>query len=227
MSIKWNDHFNVRAEQFKPAYNREELTSSTSLQFIDRSILNETVTHGYDLGVMFHGNFFDKKLEYAAYATNENNNRNNFNFNNELLFGGRLIYNILGQHGYTMSDVTNSEEHQLAVGAARSLNKPIAAGEDTIIASSADVAWRYNGWSFLGEGDFIKNSTDDLETLGFLGQAGYFIVPEKFEVANGVIPLDVGVTNGYKFGGSLNISSKGITSSSRQIMACCSTVRSF
>ncbi|MDO8520002.1 MAG: porin [Deltaproteobacteria bacterium] len=210
LNYKFKDQAQIRAGQFKPAFNREELTSSTSLQFVDRSILNEVFSHGYDLGAMLHGAFFDKKLEYNLYVTNEGNNRNNINLNNEMLYGLRVAYNILGQHGYTQSDVTDSEEHQLVVGAAGSYNKPVAVAQDTIINATGDVAWRYNGFSFVGEGGYSKDTTAATSVFGYLAQAGYFVVPEKFEIAGrfaGVSP-NTGA-KGYEAGACLNYFIKG------------------
>lgn len=212
LNYKFADQFQIRAGQFKPMFNREELTSSTSLQFVDRSLLNEVMTHGYDLGMMFHGAAYDQKLEYGLFVTNEGNNRNNFNFNNEVLVGGRVNWNVLGQHGYSQSDVKNSEDHQLSTGVAFSVNKPVGAAEDTISNYTGDVGWKYRGFSFHGEGGLSIDHTASTKIFGFLGQAGYFIVPEKFEVAArgaGVIPTAAGLTNGYEIGGTLNYFIKG------------------
>jgi len=212
LNYKFNDAIQIRGGQFKPAFNREELTSSTAQQFVGRSINNDVFTHGYDLGAMILGGFFDKKLEYAAYVTNENNNRNTFNLNNDMLFGARLDWNILGQHGFSFADVNDSDEHQLTVGMALSGNKPAASGDDFVHNYTADVSWKYNGFSLFGEGDFSRNHGDKTEILGFVTQAGYFIVPKKFEVAArfaGVMPLDAGVTNGYEADLGVNYYFKG------------------
>lgn len=212
LNYKFSDYFAIQAGQFKPFYNREELTSSTGLQFVDRSISNEVFSHGYDMGVGFLGAFFDKKLEYSLYAVNEGNSRNALNFNNELLFGGRLNWNIMGQHGYTQSDVKDSEEHQLVAGTAFSYNPQSRLGNNNTVAVEGDVAYRYQGLSLYGETNYGQNTDSDLQIIGFVGQAGYFLVPERFEFAArgaAVIPTTAGVINGYEFGGALNYFVKG------------------
>lgn len=210
INYAFTDEIQILFGQFKPFYNREEQTSSSKLQFVDRSISNDVFTFARDLGVALHGKVFDKKLEWGAFLTNEGVGRNTTNANNSFLMGGRLAYNILGSHGYTMSDVNYSEDPQLALGVAANFNKPAASGNNSTIASTGDLAFRYKGFSALTEGHFVRDTTASVSTYGVLGQAGYFIVPKKFEVAaraTGIFPT--GNTKGYEIGGGLNYFFKG------------------
>ncbi|MDO8494837.1 MAG: porin [Deltaproteobacteria bacterium] len=192
--------------QFKPYFNRQEFCSSTKNQFVDDSLLNEVFSFGRDVGFALHGDVLDEKLEYAIFVTNDAANRNTTNSNKHLLAGGRLVYNVMGKHGYTMSDVEDSSEHHLAVGLAANHNK-VTTGNSSLIAASGDIAYRHHGFSALGEGDFLNNSTLGTYTYGFLAQAGYFLTPKHWEVAGrfaGIIPTAAGVTNGYETGLALN-----------------------
>ncbi|MBI2082482.1 MAG: hypothetical protein HYT76_02840 [Deltaproteobacteria bacterium] len=206
--------FAIRAGQFKTPYNREELTASWRHQLVDLSLANEVFSYERDIGLTLFGNLPDKKLEYALFAMNEGNNRNVTNNNNELLLGGRILFNISGDHGYTMSDVDHSEEVQLALGLASSYNKVgnAPAADQSLITNTADIAYRYLGASFIGEWHYMRNTTTDANTYGFMGQAGYFLIPKKFEVAGrfaGVIPAAAGVTNGYESTAGLNYYFRG------------------
>ncbi|MBI2981767.1 MAG: hypothetical protein HYY44_05685 [Deltaproteobacteria bacterium] len=209
LELYLQEWFAIRAGQFKTPYNREELTASWRHQLVDLSLANEVFSYERDIGLTLFGNLPDKKLEYALFAMNEGNNRNVTNNNNELLLGGRLLFNIAGDHGYTMSDVDHSEEVQLALGLASSYNKVAnaPATDQSLVTNTADIACRYLGASFLGEWHFMRNTTTDANTYGFMGQAGYFLIPEKFEAAArfaGVVPAAAGVANGYESTAGLN-----------------------
>lgn len=194
----------IRAGQFKPFYNREELTPATKQQFVDRSLVNEVFSFGRDLGVAAHGKCHDNKFEYAFYATNEGANRSTANNNIMFLIGGRFVGNILGKHGYIMSDIENSTDPILALGVAANFNRTatsITSDDESVMAITGDVAFRYLGVSFLGEGNYFRNWNESADTFGVLGQVGYFVLSEKFEIAGrfgGVIPRTAGAANGYE-----------------------------
>ncbi|MBX7149378.1 OprO/OprP family phosphate-selective porin [bacterium] len=213
LNYKYNEQLNIMVGQAKPLFNREELTSDTEQQFIGYTIANEVFTHERDMGVWIHGKAFEKKLEYGVFMTNEGLNRNKTNQNNDFLFGGRVVYNILGNHGYTFGAVKHPEDHQLAVGAAVDYNAADSnGGGDKIIATTGDIAYMYKNFSAFGAGYFARDTDADATLLGFSGQAGYFIIPEKFEVVGrfaGVIPKATGVTNGYEAGGAVNYYFRG------------------
>lgn len=212
LNYRVSDGFNIRAGQYKSAFSREELSSSVKLQFIDRSIANEVFTHARSLNLTFHGSFFEKELEYAIYVANDIARRNVTNFNNEIVFGGRLGWNALGHHGYTQSDVKGHEDLALSFGLAASLDRPfVAANDPTLIGSVFDVALMYRGFSFLGEFNYLRNQTASTNNFGFMGQAGYFIVPEHFEAAlRGAAVIARGAaTNGYETTAGLNYFFKG------------------
>lgn len=207
VNYRFNDAIQVRAGQFKPAYNREEFTSSSKLQLVDRSIVNDVFSYGRDLGVAFHGSVLDKALEYEVFLTNEGNSNNQTNANNEMLFGGRLTYNVLGQHGYTMGDVENSEDHHLAISAAANFSQPRASADDSIGAGAVDLAYRHAGLSVLLEADAARDFDSETNVIGTLAQAGYFIVPQRFEIAargGAVFVTDDNAGNGYEVGGGLS-----------------------
>ncbi len=197
----------VKAGQFKAPYNREELTSSTKLQFVDRSVNNEAFSFGRGLGIEMHGKPVDRWLEYSVFAVNDGNNINAANRNLMFLVGGRLVFNILGEPGYTISDLDFSETPKLAVGIAGNYNRlGGTVPEATTIATTSDVILQYRGFSLYGEGNYLRNHTAKTNTFGFLGEAGYFLIPKRFEVAGrfaGVVPTG-GVTKGYEAGACFN-----------------------
>jgi hypothetical protein len=208
--------FAVKGGQFKVPYNLEELISDLKGQFIDRPITNDVFTFNRDLGVAFHGRPWGKVFDYTIYAMNEGTNRNASNKNNEMLFGGRFVLNVLGDHGYTSGDPEETEEPQLMLGTAANFNRVgSAAGgaaDQSVISATGDAAFRYKGFSTIGAGYYLRNQTASTNIFGFHSQAGYFVIPHHLEVVGrfcGVIPTSVGVTNGYEAGGGLGYYFKG------------------
>lgn len=199
----------IKAGQFKVPFNLGELIPDSKQQFIDRSQTDDALSYGRDIGLDLHGRVIDKKLEYHAFVFNEGLNPNKFNKNNEFLFGARVGYNILGDHGYVAADVDDSEDPQLMIGTAATFNRvgSPAVSDQSVIAATGDVAFRYRGFSTIGAGYYLRNQSAKTNTLGFEGQAGYFIVPKHFEAVArfvGVIPTASGVANGYEAGAGLN-----------------------
>jgi len=214
LNYDFDNGIQIQVGQFKPYFNREQLTSSTELQFVDRSLTNEVFNFGRDLGLAIHGGVYDDALEYAIFASNDGANRNVLNNNQFLLIGGRFVWNAIGNHGYTLSDVGRSDEAQLAVGAAANYNQVSGpgGGNTKLIAATGDVAFRYQGFSFLGEGHWLRNGTAGTgpqHTFGALGQVGYFLTDE-FEVVGryaAVMIPSTGAfnsTEGYEGGAGLN-----------------------
>lgn len=216
VNYAFNDGIQIKAGQFKVPFNLEELISDSKTQFIDRPITNDTFGFNRDLGIDLHGRFFEKRFEYDLYVLNEGTNQNTNNNNNEMLLGGRFVWNILGVggHGYTSADPEDSEEPQLMIGTAANFNRvgAPAVADQSVISATGDAAFRYRGFSTLGTGYYLRNQTAGTNTFGFLGQTGYFIVPTHFEVVArfaGVVPTAAGVPNGFETGGGLGYYFKG------------------
>lgn len=200
--------FEIKAGQFKVPYNLEELVADQKNQFIDRPISNDVFSFNRDLGVALHGRPWGKIFDYTVYAMNEGTNRNASNKNNEMLFGGRFIFNALGDAGYSTADPDDTADPQLMLGVAGNFNRvgAPAAPDQSVISATGDALFRYRGFSALAAGYYLRNHTASTNTFGFIGQTGYFIIPHHLEVMArycGVIPTAAGVTNGYEAGGGL------------------------
>lgn len=202
--------FQIWFGQGKVPFNREELTSSSKLQFVDRSVSNESFTFARDLGLQLHGVVADQRVEWAVFAFNDGVNRNRRNSNDEFLLGARAVWHVLGHHGYAMSDVDQSAAPQLAWGVAGNYNRlgvgeAASGAEATVYAATTDVAFKWAGWSAHIEGHWLKDATSRQTVYGGLAQFGYFIMPEHLEVvARGAAVLPKGATKGYEFGGGVN-----------------------
>ncbi len=228
LDYKFNPAIRLRTGQFKIPYNRQQMTSSGSQQFVDRSLASDefrfstvdstsrttctlpgggTVTgsgiscgggatsastttntvrkYHYDIGLMLHGEFLDKKLEYAV-AVSNGNGTNRVNSNNDFLYTGRLSWNVMGDYGYSESDLNDSEHPSLAVGLLSGYNVRDI-DETKFLQLGTDIGFKYRGFSLQGE-YFLRNNNptgaaNSTKDHGYYAQAGYFIVPKKFEIA--------------------------------------------
>ncbi len=204
LNYAFADGFQMKVGEFKVPYEREELTPDYELQFVDYSINNEVFTFERSLGLTVHGKPFGRPFEYDVFVMNGGNSRNTSNRNASLLTGARLLFNILGEPGYTMPDLKHSEALQLSFALAGNYTR-LAKPDASAILASSDLTFTYKGLSLYGEGNYFRNQMLKTNLYGFLGEAGYFIVPEKFQIAAryaGVIPTK-GVTKGYEVGGAL------------------------
>lgn len=208
--FNYNTKKGVEAQlgQFKVYYDREELTPDHIIQFVDHSLVNEVFSFRRDIGAALHGRPFGKTFEYWVYGMNNAQNINQVNRSNFAILGTRLVFNVLGDPGYTMGDYEDADDPELSLGVASAVNKvgPPALASQFISATTADVLFKHRGYSFTGEGHFYWNQATKAKVYGVLAQTGYFIVPKRFEVAarfSGVVVSGPG-TNGYEMGGCLN-----------------------
>ncbi len=79
-----------RVGQFKVPFNREELTSSSELQLVERSIVNEQFSLGRDIGTALYGVISN----YFVYGLGifDGNGRNAFSTDSNMLYVGRLMF---------------------------------------------------------------------------------------------------------------------------------------
>lgn len=208
--FNYNTKKGVEAQlgQFKVYYDREELTPDHVIQFVDHSLINEVFSFHRDIGAALHGRPFGKTFEYWVYAMNNAQNLNQVNRSNFAIMGTRLVFNVLGDPGYTMGDYEDADSPELSFGVASAVNKvgPPALASQFLSATTADVLFKHRGYSFTGEGHFYWNKATKAKVYGVLAQTGYFIVPKRFEAAarfSGVVVSGPG-TNGYEIGGCLN-----------------------
>ncbi len=212
---QWNKYFQIKTGQFFVFYDHENLEPTWALQFVDRSIINAVLGFERDLGVDIHGTLFSDHLEYDLFLMN-GDGRNQINLNNKLMIGGRIVMNILGKHNYLISDLEKLCDPNLAIGVAAIDDKGNESiNNNRLIRVTSDIAFRYRGFSALALVNRAYNSAKSKTDYGLLGQMGYFLLPERFEVAgrwarifkNGALgtdtidPKEAGASLNYYFNG--------------------------
>ncbi len=153
-------------------------------------------------GLTVSGNIKDKLL-YGVTVTNGDNPNGNStftsNFNKRMSSSFRLQYNILKDPGYAESDLGWSETpaFDVAVGGGYLDQGNIDAySSGTVyyrynLQGTADATFKYKGLSVIGAiygriqyaTSLVTNNYMSLQDVGYYGQAGYFVIPKKLEVA--------------------------------------------
>ncbi len=146
--------------------------------------VNTTRQFHYDTGMIVWGNAFDRKLEYYAGIMN-GTGPNRVDTNNRFLYTGRAVYNILGNYGYSESDVEFSEHPSLVIGASGGYKKQEVTNAN-LFQQGAELGFKYKGASLQGE--FYGRQTNpptarNTKDYGYYVQAGYFVIPRHFEIA--------------------------------------------
>jgi phosphate-selective porin len=205
MILTWDvtgDHrFRITGGQFKVPLGRQEMTSSTYLQFADRDILSGEFTRGRDVGLLLDGLVARGKIEYAAGIFNGNPASRLGNDNQAFQYNARVVFQPFGLVRYSESDfetrapvippaVPRAHKTLLAVGLSVEHNDLHGAGSrvndfSTSIVS-ADVVLKRSGASLFAEyfGRHRNPETGpSFRSDGWHAQAGYFLLRDRLEAA--------------------------------------------
>lgn len=204
-AILLDKYMEVRVGQQTIPYIRQHQISSSNQQFIDRSLASKEfinaddvdsdgdgvpdklVKNGRDIGIQLHGMPYGKKFEYQVGIFN-GHGTNTTNVNNDFLYMGRFVGNIMGFAGYGYEgDWEDRESPALALGGSANYNVRNISG-DKVTSLGAEGVLKWKGFSLTGEfffrninpGDPLLTNTND---IGYYAQAGYFVLPKRFEVA--------------------------------------------
>ena len=186
--------FMIKAGQYKVPFGRQELTSSGSQQFVDRAAVSNTFARGRDIGVQLWGTPFSSKIDWRIGVFNGNGRTVSRNDNDDLQLNARLMWQPFGDVKYSESDFESTDKPLLALGVGYESNEfPIAAAgatpahADDRAITAFDAAFKYKGFSFFGElfqrEHDRTNNVSDFDDEGYILQAGYFVVPKRFEIA--------------------------------------------
>lgn len=181
--------FQLKAGQFKVPFGRQELTSSGSQQFVDRSLVSNEYARGRDIGVQVWGLPAKGKLDWRFGVFNGNGRTVSRNDNDEYQYNARVTFQPFGDVKYSEGDFESTGRPLLAIAGQYESNDRAGAtaGDDrSRDIAGGDVVFKYKGFFLFGE--YFTSSDEfevaaDRDTDGYNVQAGYFVVPQKFEVA--------------------------------------------
>lgn len=201
--ITWNRHAaaNVRVGQFKTPFGYEQLFSDPRLLTLERSLVNDRLTVGRQLGAQVAGDLLEKRLSYAVGAFNGNGANNNFNDDEHFMIVGRFsgvawqgkAFNqsatwFAGVNGFS-SDDTNvgfSSEFGFDSTPATSDRDNIFAGNR--LASGVDTVFQAGPLELTAE--YLKvrfeprsrRPSPKVSADGWYVQAAAYVIPQRLQV---------------------------------------------
>ncbi|HEX6864636.1 MAG TPA: porin [Thermoanaerobaculia bacterium] len=193
--------FQVKFGQFKVPFGRQELTSSGSQQFVDRAAVTNRFARGRDIGLQLWGTPAAGKLDWRVGIFNGNGRTTSRNDNDEFQTNARLTFQPFGDVKYSESDFESTDRPLFAIAAEYESNERPVALAGTTPAHNADreivggdVVFKFKGFSFFGALHDSSNDRDnnvaDFDDGGFVAQAGYFLIRNKFEIAARLAEID-------------------------------------
>ncbi|MFQ5597492.1 MAG: porin [Nitrospiria bacterium] len=188
IDIKHYKHVKVRLGQFKVPFNRQQLAFFGDLQFVDTAHasqqFNANLVNARDIGISFIGEHQEHRIEYFVGIFN-GNGLNGDNDSSKYLSVLRVVFNPFGRMSISESDVEETEEKRLSVGAgiaydAGDRNASAIRGSARTLAF--EIAFKHRGKSIQGE-YFFRDHDRNIDADGGYIQGGFFLVPQKIELA--------------------------------------------
>jgi phosphate-selective porin OprO and OprP len=192
--------FMVKFGQYKVPFGLQELTSSGSQQFVDRSQVSNTYARGRDTGIQLWGRLLGDKIEWRAGAFNGNGLTRTINDNDKFQYNARLMWQpngsqVLNQRAwvtgalYSESDFesTTAPIYAVAINWDSQNNFNATTGNDQKWqAFSLDGIYKYKGFSVNGMYAFANRKPetgDEFNADGYFIQAGKLFSRRRYEVA--------------------------------------------
>jgi phosphate-selective porin OprO/OprP len=173
--------------QGKIFFGRQELTSDTRLQFVDRSITSERFAPKRDQGLALIGQDRLKHFEYQVGVYNGNGPNQATNDNKDYAQAARLVWTPLGEYKLEDSSLDYPDKPLVALGGAAFFNTTgTGTGERDIERFGAEFAFKLKGLNMTGE--YFTETSDPVvganaDTDGWYYQLGYLFPNKKVELA--------------------------------------------
>jgi hypothetical protein len=199
------DYLQPRVGQFKVPFDREFLDSGFALPFVERSIASSQFSLQRDTGLQLSGALLEKRVAYAVGMFNGSGANQN-NVNTDYMYVGRVVWQPFGPYPYAQPPLGSKKDPLLAVGVAAAYLPSLDPGERKSLAGvlgstdvvpvesdvfqfTGDVAFKYQGFSFEAGYHYRDINPNrpttfgDTAAWGMYALAGYFLIPDKFELA--------------------------------------------
>jgi phosphate-selective porin len=199
---KGKKQFMIKVGQYKVPFGLQELTSSGSQQLVDRALVSNVFFRGRDTGATVWGVLGSNKLEYRAGLFNGAGLTRAANDNDKFQYNARVSFQPNGAVPLGTYSGAHQSESDFET---RALGKPIfvvsGAFEQNDLSNVAtefktnikstlweiDAIFKYRGFSATGMYAWGKrepqSGAQEFDTKGWFAQAGYFLKPEKWEIA--------------------------------------------
>lgn len=189
--INWNKYAyaNIRGGQFKTAYGYEQIYQDPRLYTIERSLPNDRLTLGRQIGVQVNGDFFEKRFSYGTGVFNGNGLNTTANDNDSFLVLGRVQGALYQKSDVSVAmgvNVFHSEDTDLTQPA--DLGLPNVSFTGTRFGQGIDSQLRYGPFEFWAEYLRVRFTPEESPTFdhfdadGWYAQASYMVIPQKLMV---------------------------------------------
>lgn len=128
-TVAYNNNIAPRVGQWKVPFGRDELNSSSALQFVNRSIVNDEFGLGRDRGVAILGGFGPQYNFSYSLGMFNGDGRNGESIDSNMLYAGRI------QYGYGGEGDKFKANSSFATGSAYSI-KPNFAKKPTLVVGA-------------------------------------------------------------------------------------------
>ena len=91
------NRFRIKFGQFKPGWGRQEMTSSGSQSFVDRSEVSNQYARGRETGLALWGTTANNKIEWRAGISNGNSMTRSANDNDAFQYNARIMFQPSGR----------------------------------------------------------------------------------------------------------------------------------
>lgn len=196
--ITWNRHAeaNIRVGQFKTPFGYEQLVSDPRLILIERSLVNDRLTQGRQLGMQVGGDLLDKRLAYAAGVFNGNGANNNFNDDDSFLSAAR-VSGVLWRKGTSVWSVGGnafSSEDTSVSATGFGFQSDTFAGERLGTGIDTQLtAGPFELWAEYLAVDWEPAAGTEIASDGWYVQGSYFFIPDRLQAvlkAESFDPID-------------------------------------
>src|SRR5581483_7835255 len=107
----------IQGGQMKTPYSRQEYTSDSKLEFVDRALATNNFRFERHKGILLIGTPLNSLIEYYAGVFNTTGRNGPLNGTNDLLYLGRFVVNPLGPVPYSEGDFGPTPTPLVAIGA--------------------------------------------------------------------------------------------------------------
>jgi phosphate-selective porin len=179
---KGKRRFHAKIGQFKVPFGRQELTSSGSQQFVDRSQVSNQYARGRDIGAQLWGSLGGNTWEWRVGLFNGNGLTQSADNNTGKQVNARLMWQLGGRNvGYSESDFESADKPLFALAANYEHNDfhRVTTGNDLQDdVFGFDYSFKFKRFSSVAEYYVRERSPEtgaEFNSDGYFVQAGFFL----------------------------------------------------
>ncbi len=195
-ATKGGNRFRIKFGQFKPAWGRQEMTSSGSQSFVDRAEVSNQYARGRETGLALWGTTSNNKVEWRAGISNGNSMTRTSNDNDAFQYNARVMFQPSGRQAliqrawvsgpfYSEGDFESGDFPLFAIAANLEKNdfhRTTTGNDLKDTVYGLDVVYKYKRLFATGE-YYIRERTPEtgarFRSDGFFAQATYLLTARR------------------------------------------------